>query len=347
MTDKRYCMSSYLALRYVEREGADFCGKYRYKRPRLRDKKELVPVRTAQEIHSEIEKQLGRIMEKYQKTGIMLSGGMDSAILASYMPGCEAYTFRFLDGCYQEDELHRAETFAEYSRLNLHYVDIGWEAAVSALNDVMKSKGGPVHSIEPQIYAAARQAGRDHVDVMVIGDGADYVFGGMDGLLSKDWMFGEFMDRYIYVNPEDALAEADSMDYLFERYRQGDGIDFEGFLGVVAAEESYGSYENAFEAAGMHYYDPYQFLKMGMPLDLWRIRNGESKYLIRELFRMRYPDIPVPEKNPMPRLVDFYFAGWRGPQRPEFRKDIDMAKYNGNQKWLLWCLEKFLEMADK
>lgn len=340
-------MSSYLALRYVERRNTDFCCKYHYKRPQLREQKELVTVRTAQEIHNSIEKQLGWIIKKYHKTGIMLSGGMDSAVLASYLPGCEAYTFRFLDGIYQKDELQRAEMFAEYNGLKLHYVDIGWETVKMALSDVMKSKGGPVHSIEPQIYAAAREAAKNHVDVMVIGDGADYVFGGMDRLLSKDWLFDEFMDRYIYVKPGDVLEEADSMCYLFEQYRQGDGIDFEGFLSVVAAEESYGSYENAFEAAGMHYYDPYQFLKMGMPLDLWRIRKGESKYLIRELFRMRYPDIPVPEKNPMPRLVDFYFAGWRGPQRPEFRKDIDMAKYNGNQKWLLWCLEKFLDMADK
>lgn len=25
--------------------------------------------------------------------------------------------------------------------------------------------------------------------MMVVGDGADYIFGGMDGLLSKDWTF--------------------------------------------------------------------------------------------------------------------------------------------------------------
>lgn len=60
----------------------------------------------------------------------------------------------------------------------------------------------------------------------------------------------------------------------------------------------------------------------------------------------RYPDIPVPNKIPMPRPVDIYFADWKGPGRPEFRKDIDMSKYSGNQKWQMYCLERFLNMYD-
>ena len=50
--------------------------------------------------------------------------------------------------------------------------------------------------------------------------------------------------------------------------------------------------------------------------------------------------------SPMPRPVDQYFKNWSGPTRPEFRKDIDMSRYTGNQKWLIWCLEQFLNYAD-
>ena len=82
-------------------------------------------------------------------------------------------------------------------------------------------------------------------------------------------------------------------------------------------------------------------------LDLARIRGGESKYLIRELFEMRYPDIPILDKLPMPRLVDAYFAEWKGPTQLEFRTDIDMSQYKGNQKWLMWCLVQFLNMVDE
>ena len=98
--------------------------------------------------------------------------------------------------------------------------------------------------------------------------------------------------------------------------------------------------------ADMPYYDPYARLKMADKLDLYRIRHGEPKYLIRELMAKKYPDIPVPSKNPMPRPVDKYFENWGGPKRPEFRKDIDMSKFTGNQKWQMYCLEKFLDMIE-
>lgn len=271
---------------------------------------------------------------------------MDSAILASYLPGCDAYTFRFLGGDYQKEELQRAEIFAKQYGLTLHYVDIDWNTVTSNLNQIMISKGGPVHSIEPQICQGAKQAMKDGVDLMIIGDGSDYVFGGMDQLLSKDWTFEDFYQRYIYVEPEKVLKKPVSVRYLFERYRTGEKIDFLKFMDVVATEESYGSYSNAFLVAGLDYFDPYEKLKMAEPLDLQRVRNGESKYLIRELFKDRYPDLPVPNKLPMPRPVDAYFANWEGPTRPEFRDDIDMSQYKGNQKWLIWCLEQFLNMVD-
>ena len=112
-------------------------------------------------------------------------------------------------------------------------------------------------------------------------------------------------------------------------------------------EESYLSYDNAFAAAGMGYADPYASLAMAEPLDLARVRAGESKYLVRELFVRRLPGVPLPEKNPMPRPVEAWFSDWDGPRRPEFREDIDMASMTGNQRWQLWCLERFLNMLDE
>ena len=346
MIDKDFCMSSFLALRYVEKRGVDFCEQYHYKSPSLPPDEKRILVNSAAEIDQAITAQLDLLKQKYQKIGILLSGGMDSAILASYLPGCDAYTFRFMNGQFQSEELHRAEKFAAYYGLNLHYVDITWESVNDILIPIMKEKGGPVHSIEPQICIGAMQAKADGVDLMIIGDASDYVFGGMDQLLSKDWKFDEFMKRCIYVEPEEALVNPVSVQYLFERYRRGDDIDFMKFYNISITEESYGSYANAFETADLPYYDPYELLKMAEPLDLRRIRSGQSKYLIRELFSMRYPDIPVPEKLPMPRPVDEYFKNWAGPKRPEFKPDLDIKKYTGNQKWLLWCLEQFLDMID-
>ena len=347
MIDRNLSISSFLALRYTEKPGVDFSAKYHYRHPEMPSNENRILVKTAKEIGNSLEKQIEEKRSGYKRLGIFLSGGMDSSILASYLSGIDAYTFRFLGGSFQQDELRRAEKFAEKNRMNLHYVDIDWNTVVANLKDVMISKGGPVHSIEPQLCQGAKQAKADGVDLMIIGDASDYVFGGMDKLLSKDWTFDDFVKRYIYVDPFEVLKEPVSVQYLFERYRKGNCIDFVKILEELAAQESYGSYDNAFIAADIDYFDPYEKLKMAEPLDLQRVRNGGSKYLIRELFEMRYIDIPVPEKLPMPRPVDSYFANWKGPIRSEFKENLDMAKYSGNQKWLMWCLEQFLNMIEE
>ena len=103
---------------------------------------------------------------------------------------------------------------------------------------------------------------------------------------------------------------------------------------------------NAFKSAGMPYHDPYEILIMRNTLDLNRVRNGEPKYLIRDLYAMKYPELPIPDKIPMPRPVDMIFKDWEGPKRPEFRQDIPMNELTGNQKWQLWCAEQFLNGLD-
>ncbi len=344
MIDKNYCMSSYLVFRYIVDDNKDFFEgvKHQIYKPVLEDKRILVW--NEQDIDRALYEQFAVVRGK--KLGILLSGGIDSACLASYLSGGDAYTFRFFDGNYQKDELERAEYYARKYNLTLHYVDIGWETVQNNLNDVMSKKGAPVHSIEPQILAAAKQAKKDGIEMMIIGDAADYVFAGMDGLHAKDWTFNEFVERYTYLKPEDVLINPIDMSFVFEKYRQGEMIDFIGFMHEYADIESYASYKNAFEACNVPYLDPYEVLKMAEPLDLRRIRNGEPKYLVRALFKMKYPELSVPQKLPMPRPVNEYFKTWKGPTRPEFCKNINMAKFTGNQKWQLYCLERFLDMHD-
>lgn len=339
--DKNFCMSSYLAFRYIEDDDKEFYDGMKHQRVKLIPEEEKIYVNTSSDIDNELGKQISKFENK--KKGIMLSGGMDSAILASYLSDCDAYTFRFLNGTFQKDELLRAEYYAQKYNLRLHYVDISFDIVEQYIDLLMEKKGAPIHSIEPQIYCAAKHAMEDGIELMIIGDASDYIFGGMDQLLSKDWTYDEFVRRYTYVNPEDVLINPISMQYLFDRYKIGENsIDYLGFLDKISVEESYGSYSNAFSAAGMDYYDPYERFALSSPLDLNRIRKGESKYLIRELFAKKYPDINIPEKKPMPRPVDQYFKDWRGPQRKEFKKDLDINNFTGNQKWLLWCLERFL-----
>lgn len=345
MVNKKYCMSSYMAFRYIEQDNIDFYPGIHHENIKAIPDNQRILVRTRDDIDREIGKQIEQFQDK--KKGILLSGGMDSAILASYLSGSDAYTFRFLGGNYQKKELERAEYYAKYYDLALHYVDITWKTVDSYLEPVMKAKAAPVHSIEPQILQAALQAKCDGVEIMFVGESSDLVFGGMDGLLAKDWTFEEFMDRYVFTKPEDVLAEPEPMQYVFERYRKDENkIDFLSFMDDVFSIESSSSYLNAFSAAALPYYDPYARLKMADKLDLYRIRHGEPKYLIRELMAKKYPDVPVPNKVPMPRPVDEYFKTWDGPTRAEFKKGLDMRKFTGNQIWQIYCLEKFLDLNE-
>lgn len=247
MVDKKYCMSSYLAFRYIEKDNVDFYEETKHYNFVPPEENQRIYVSAAKEIDEEIALKFREM--KGQKLGLMLSGGMDSASLASYMPGGDAYTFRFLGGEFETQELKRAEYFADYYHLNLHYVDIDWDTVTQNLVPVMKAKGAPVHSIEPQLYQAALQAKRDGIQRLIVGESADLIFGGMDQLLSEDWKLEDFRERYIFTKPQAVLREPADVSYVFERYRQGEKIDFLTFMDDIFSIESSGSYFNAFGAA--------------------------------------------------------------------------------------------------
>ena len=348
MVDKNYCMSSYMAFRFVERDDMDFFEGMKHKVFHRVEQENKKVIYSAKDIDKAIKLDFANNLSRYKKKGLLLSGGMDSGILASYMGGCDAYTFRFIGGKFQQDELERAELFANKYNMTLHYVDIDWENTVDRYVDlVMKERSTPVHSIEPQIMQAALQAKSDGMDIMIIGAGSDDVFGGIDKLLSKDWKYDEFKKRFMYTDPKDVLVNPVDMDYAFKPWKKGkDDIDYMGFLDANSTIETDLSFQNAFETAGLDFYDPYVSMELGEPLDLDRIRHGESKYLIRELFAIKYPDIDIPEKLPMPRPVDIYFENWKGPQRKEFIQNLDMNHFTGNQKWQMYCLERFLNLFD-
>lgn len=212
----------------------------------------------------------------------------------------------------------------------------------------MSRKWAPVHSIEPQIYKAAIEAKKDGVQMILVGESADLIFGGMDKLITPEWDFDGFAQRYTFLNPNLVLtAPVDQME-LYIRYKIGEnGIDYMRFMDEVFAIESSSSYLNAFAVADLPYYDPYAKLIMAEPLDMDRVRNGEPKYLVRGLYAIKYPELEIPFKIPMPRPVDTIFKHWEGPKRSEFRQDIPMDELTGNQKWQLWCAELFLNIYDK
>ena len=335
-----------MAFRYIWKDGYDFFPGFKHKNFEPLPESERTPVRTAQQIGDNIQIQIDSLYERFGEVGILLSGGMDSAILASYLrPGSHAYTFTSDTGVFDAD-IERAASYCRHFDLQHHLIDISFSDYQKYTPIVMAHKWAPVHSIEPQIYKAAIAAKKDGVKIMLVGESADLIFGGMDKLISKEWGFDEFVKRYTFLDPVSVLEHPVDMSARYEPFRTKDGIDYLRFMDEVFSIESSSSYLNAFEVAELPYYDPYAKLIMADPLDLRRVRNGEPKYLIRELFALRYPGTVIPAKIPMPRPVDAIFKDWEGPSLPEFRKDIDMSQLTGNQKWQLWCAELFLDLFE-
>ncbi len=346
MIDKDFCLSSYIAFRYIWKDGMDFCEGFQHNNILPQPASNRIPVKTSEDIDKEIQKQFDHLYTKYSSIGILLSGGMDSANLAAYLrPGSHAYTFNSASGEFDAD-IERASKYCKKWNLHHHLIDITMEDYELYTPVVMHHKFAPVHSIEPQIYKAALEAKSDGVELMIVGESADLIFGGMDKLITPQWTFDAFAKRYTFLSPELVLTHPVSQSELFEKYRTGPStIDYFKFMDEVFSIESSSSYLNAFGAAWMPYYDPYARLIMEEPLDMERVRNGEPKYLVRGLYAIKYPELEIPFKIPMPRPVDVVFKNWSGPKRQEFRKDIPMEELTGNQKWQLWCAEQFLNMT--
>lgn len=337
-------MSSYLMFRYVfDREK---CFDPQFPCNIIDLQFERYKVETADELILVLE----RIVKEDTtdgKAALALSGGIDSAILARFMPkGSKTYTFRcIVPGIKVIDESERAAYWAEENGLDHEVIDIGWQDIERVVDTLMQHKGAPVHSIETQIYIAAMRAKEAGYKKLIFGENADIIYGGMDGLLKKDWHFGEFVDRYMYVNPYYVLKDPEMILDPFREFERDGFIDAHDFINKYFRQEALGTYNNACQTAGIEFVGPYSLTYYNAPLDYERIRSGDTKYIIREAFRKLYPDAEIPPKIPMPRPVNEWFADWSGPLRNEFIPHCT-DNMTGDQKWMVWCLERFIDMIE-
>lgn len=338
-TDLNYCMNSYLQYRSVAEHDCRFSDDiepWYYRECGAR-----IPVNTEAELDEALRERIQAVL-KEGTVGLMLSSGMDSAILASYLPkGTQTYTLR----CKAEtgiDETERARYYAEVNELKHSVVDIYWEDFQRDALPLMKQKGYPIHSIEVQIYKAAQQARRDGIETLIFGETADIIYGGHSKLLSRDWNVTEFKERFSFVDTRKVLRQPMDIAEPVLPYVQENGmVDVFRFLNEFEYGVSLGFYENACRLAGVRLFAPYSFTRLGHPLDYERVRKGESKYLIRELFRQIYPGVSVPDKTPLPRPMTEWLNNWNGPFHPEINPEY-ISELTGDQKWYVYALNEFL-----
>ena len=337
-----FCLSSCVAFRYVTKEGVSWKESIIPDFPKIM-KKDQKGVTDADEIIDIFSNQI----KSDEKTGILLSSGIDSAILASFLPErTNAYTVKFIaDGAI--DESIGASMFAKKMNLNHKIVDVTWDDYINLMDLLMKRKKSPLHAIEVALYKTATVARQDGVNKFIVGNGADSTFGGMDKLLSKDWTFEEFIKRYNFVEPSRVLRNYKDIHEIYLPYKKGNGINVPDFLKTVHGLGVVQAFNNAIEAAGCSVVVPYESLFLNAPLDLNRIRNNESKYILRNVFHKRFPGFPIPNKIPFARPMEQWLANWEGPKRQEFLDKIDIKGFSGDQKWIIYCLERFMDLFEE
>ena len=76
------------------------------------------------------------------------------------------------------------------------------------------------HPIEPQVMEAALQAQQDGVEMMVVADGSDLVFGGMDKMLSRDWDYDAWINFLTFLDPRRVLKVCRARHRHLFRYRE-------------------------------------------------------------------------------------------------------------------------------
>ena len=342
-----FCTSSYLALRWVAMPGRSWIPGVAPEWPRVADGGGVVVGGEPGGVLDAL-RELTAAAVAGRRAALLLSAGIDSAILAALLgPGTRAYTLRF-DAEGAEDESSGAAEFARRLGLDHRILTVGFDDYRAHAPALMRHKRAPLHAVEVALHVAAQQARADGFDTLVVGNGADSTFGGLDKLLSRDWTFPEFVRRYTFLDPARALREPADVGAVFEPYRRGaDGVDVQGFLKVVHGLGIVQAFENAIGAAGLETVAPYEGLRLAGPLDIARIRGGESKYVLRAVFQTLFPGLGIPPKIAFARPMDRWLAGWAGPSRPELwpldRIEASGAPLTGEQRWLLWCLERLLD----
>ncbi|WP_181041504.1 asparagine synthase C-terminal domain-containing protein [Enterococcus faecium] len=346
--DKDFCMNSYLTYRGIVQEDIGFSSSFPpriYKPYNIEKRKKVYD---SKDTFKEIKNFVDSLFNNTQNNiALMLSGGIDSAILAALVPeGTKAYTFKN-DASESLDDVIYARKYAQLFKLNHEIIEVSWDDFNNIMDSLMLHKGAPIHSIEPQIYKAALAAKESGYNTLLFGENADIVFGGFNGLLAKDWTTEEFYQRYGFVDPKLVLNNPQKIIKPILKYTNSMGeVDVHSFINDVFYTEANSSYENACSLAKIRFTTPFNRLKLGSELDLKRVRSGENKYILREIFAKLYPNFENRKKIPMPRAVDKWFSNWSGPTRKEFKKIEDMNKFSGDQKWMIYCLERFLNLIE-
>ena len=233
---------------------------------------------------------------KSSDTAIFLSGGLDSSLLAAinkpkiayvaYYPECEC------------NEIKWANQVAKYLDIILKSVKITKNRYLSTIEYLIKQKGDGLHPNEPCIYLLALQAKKDGYNKVILGSGADGLFGGYTDLLINEtkWMNSAqtFIDRYAYIKKDVSIP--------FKKWKKW---GMYRFLLEIHTPGLIDRATNACNAAEVESVFPY--LENGIPQLMWNapMEQKINKIILREIANKYLPqEIIYKEKIAFPTPWD-------------------------------------------
>ena len=229
------------------------------------------------------------------------------------------------------DEVNQARIYADKFGLRLIEVPVTFQDVLDYQDDLMLQKGEPLSPIEIGLHKMAVRALDFGLENLITGSGADLCFGGLFNLLSKKWTNEEFKERYTFVNPNKVMkVEAEPYDF-YKDYNGQPYFKLDEFMSEIYGTATTKYFNNAMKLAGITLKAPYEYIHRDFELDYQRIKNGEEKYFLRELFRERVGDLFVPRKYPLPRPLKI----WANYYGEIINKDI-FYKATKNMGKLLW-----------
>ena len=280
----------------------------------------------------------------FNKTGIMLSGGIDSSLLASYMPkGSYAFTIAYPE-MKNKDEVDRAKFFAKTFGLKLVVVEVTFQDVLRFHDELVINKGQPLSSIEIGIYKMCLEAKKQNLDSLITGMGADGVFGGTFNLMSRDWTNKEFVERFTYIRPEVVMKNAvDSMEF-YEMYYGNPYFDMFGFLDDVESEYTVSYFANPADLSGIKLYAPFESCVRNFELDRSEMLNGNEKKLLRLLFKKHNGFEFSGIKKAFPRPIEYWENLYCDKLDDIFYSDSFARLNNSEQKWILFTTNRFIKL---